>query len=189
MPKFDFKITYQSGVPAKLKKIVEKARKRWISIIVGDFHEFTYEGVHYDQLHLNVMYGIIDGASGTVAQGASNLYNPYDKIPVRGALKVDQADYLANINNPDFIYDAVLHEFGHVVGLDKFTWQYRSLIDASDSKFLKFTGHQGRLEYAKLLGVHTPRDVPLETEGGANTFGQHIREKEFDIELMTGFIE
>ena len=189
MPKFDFKITYQARVPTKLKKIVEDARKKWIDIIVGDFHEYTYEGVHYDQLHLNVMYGTLDGESGTIAQGASNLYNPYDQVPVRGSLTVDKADYLANINDPDFIYYAVLHEFGHVVGLDKFTWEYRSLIDASDAKFLKYIGPEGKREFARLLGVSSPRDVPLETEGGAATFGQHIREKEFDIELMTGFIE
>ena len=189
MPKFDFKISYQSTVPAKLKSIVERARKRWVEVIIGDFHEFTHEGVHYEQLHLNVMYGTLDGTSGTVAQGGANLYNPYDKIPVRGSLKVDKADYLANINKHDFIYDAVLHEFGHVLGLDKFTWGYRKFINSSDSKFLKYTGPNGRKEYAKLLGVSSPRDVPLETEGGLSTFGQHIREKEFDIELMTGFIE
>lgn len=187
MGRFNIVMKYSAEVTNVMRELTEAAKSRWEEVIISDFHDFEYDGKLYEGLEIAArVVPLKGGEGGKLAHGVGTVVNPYNLLPIIGYLEVDEADLSKLLNDTEYFYHVILHEIGHVIGLDLATWKWKNLIEEQDDrKFL--IGEAAQREYGALLNIPN-RAVPLETEGGADTVGQHIRELEFGSELMTGFI-
>ena len=101
-------------------------------------------------------------------------------------MSFDTAD-LAQMEAAGTLVDVIAHEMGHVLGVGSI-WRTKGLLRGAGTNNPLFSGPAAMAAYAELLGVPTPRLVPVENTGGAGTRESHWREAIFRQELMSGFI-
>ena len=77
MSDFRIKLIYQTDVPNDVKQLVEKARKRWLEIVIGGYEPFEEaNGTLWDQLIVDVSVGVIDHEDLKLAEGGLTKLNP-----------------------------------------------------------------------------------------------------------------
>lgn len=142
-----------------------------------------------------VSLGDIDGPNGVLGSAASCFHSRNSDRTLQpriGFLNLDQADLELMLTRGSLVR-VLMHEIGHVLGINKSIWVSKSLTNLN--KNLAFTenfpnptdyiGEHGDEAYRRLGGLRAK--LPIETGGGSGTVGSHFSEDEFNDELMTGF--
>ncbi len=173
------------GLTATQQAIVRDATSRWQQIIIGDLPNMVYNGRTVDDLLIDVRASSIDGVGGVLGEAAPDRFRSGSRLPYHGSMQFDSAD-LAQMERNGSLFDVVLHEIGHVLGIGSI-WQYRGLLSGANTSNPLFVGAQATLEYSALVG-HATNGVPVENSGGSGTRDSHWRESIFTSELMTGYI-
>jgi len=185
MAKFDIKLNYSSGFPSNLKTFVEKARLRWLEILIGDFDEFEDEdGYIYDKLNIDVSLVAIDGKpvrGNKYAEAGPIIVSPYNYLPLRSVLRIDKDDIGDLLKAPELLFDVILHEVGHAIGIDKFSWDIHKIYKVRNNENSVLTGSSCRKEYQAYANLSSPTDLPLFKLDGS----LHIDEATFPMELMS----
>jgi hypothetical protein len=98
------------------------------------------------------------------------------------------ADDIQTLVNQGRLFDVILHEMLHVVGIGTL-WTRFGLLQGAGTPDSKFTGPQGTGACVAIGGAGVCiGGIPLETGGGSGTADSHWRESTFQTELMTGFV-
>jgi hypothetical protein len=106
-------------------------------------------------------------------------------LPVFGTVRLDAAD-VANMEANGRLFDVVLHEMGHVLGVGTL-WNANGLLQGGGGSDPYFSGAHGIQEYQNMGGTHA-NPVPVENTGGSGTRDAHWRETLLTNELMTGWL-
>lgn len=104
-------------------------------------------------------------------------------LPTSGTATINTRFNQRFNNNPTFLKNVVVHEFGHVLGIGTL-WENagRNLINAANNTYT--ANSYAGVAYGELLGSPTPTAVPVEPQ----VFG-HWDEQRFNQELMTPIAE
>ena len=197
-PGFNLDVQFVGSVSAAQQAIVASAASRWESVVTGDLPEAStnlgagacgvghpsYNGT-VDDVVVFVEFVTIDGPGGTLGSAGPCWIRGGSMLPIFGAVRMDAAD-AASLEASGRLYDVVLHELGHVLGVGTL-WQATSLLQAGGSSDPYFSGAGAIAEYTASGGGH-PNPVPVENSGGSGTRDAHWRESLFQAELMTGWI-
>jgi len=182
MSDFRIKLIYQTDVPNDVKQLVEKARKRWLEIVIGGYEPFEEaNGTLWDQLIVDVSVGVIDHEDLKLAEGGLTKLNPVSLRPLRSKLKLDEFELPDLRKTPEFLYDVILHEFGHAIGIDKFLWDLHKIYELQLDGLPVLNGKHCRKEYQSFTGRAHPINLPLFSDDGA----LHIDEATFPTEIMS----
>lgn len=148
MSDFDIKLNYKTAIPTDVKQLVKKARLRWLEIVTGGFDVFEESnGTIWDRLILDVSVGRVDHEKPKLAIGGLTKLNPISNRPLRSKLVLDEFELPELRKSPDFLYDVILHEFGHAIGIDKFLWDRHKIFKVKPNGDPVLNGHFCRREY------------------------------------------
>jgi hypothetical protein len=179
-------VVRSSGLTASQRQIFEQAAARWERIITGDLPNAVYQGVAVDDLLIDAGGRSIDGPGGVLGQAGPDALRAGSRLPVHGAMQFDTAD-LAALEASGRLYDVVLHEMGHVLGVGTI-WQALGLLAGAGTANPRFLGSQATAAYNALFRT-AAASVPVEgTPSPAGSRDGHWRESVFGAELMTPFI-
>ncbi len=180
-----FAITVRvSGLTASQQAVFTQAADRWAQVIVGDLPNATYNGVAVDDVLIDASGVAIDGAGGVLGQAGPDRLRSGSLLPVHGVMQFDTAD-LAQLEATGQLFNVIVHEMGHVLGIGTI-WQQKGLLTGAGGTNPRFTGAQATAAYNQIFG--TTGAVPVENSGGSGTRDAHWRESVFGRELMTGFL-
>ena len=138
-----------------------------------------------DDLVIYIEVVAIDGPGGILGSAGPCVVRPSGALTVLGRIRLDQAD-VASMESSGTLYDVVLHEMGHVIGVGTL-WITHALLVGGGGSDPYFTGTKAGSEYLAAGGTH-PNPVPVENTGGPGTRDAHWREADMSSELMTGWI-
>lgn len=174
-----------------------QAAQRWQQVIPRGFsstailpageycgQKVENETTVYDML-IYVQIAPIDRSEYIVAQSQACMMDTTNMVRF-GVIKLDAYD-VGPLLEQGKLYNLVLHEMGHVLGLgslwDGFNMVKKVRSPQGGYEYLKQFANQGN----KLVG----RDGPalVEDEGGRGISRGHWKESVYGVELMTGFIE
>lgn len=162
MSDFKIKLIYKTHVPDDVKKLIEKAQNRWLEIVIGGYEPFEEEdGTYWDRLVIDVSIGAIDAGDLKLAVGGVTILNPNSLRPLRSKLVLDEFEFPDLRKNPDFLYDVILHEFGHAIGIDRFLWDLHKIYKVQPNGNPVLNGKFCRKEYQSFTGRTNPIDLPL----------------------------
>lgn len=183
---YSIRIAYSGD--ARYRTYFDQAVARWTQVIVGDLpdvRDSTYGLI--DDLLIEARVSTIDGPGGILGRAAPTARRAAEDswLPYRGFMEFDSAD-LAGMEADGTLASVILHEMGHVLGINSTDWPRHGLVSADRSTYI---GPAGVAAYRQLTGNVSLRSVPVETDGGAGTAFGHWDEQTFDRELMTGFAE
>jgi hypothetical protein len=182
---FDIQIV-SSGLTAAQREILKAAETRWESVIVGDLPNSSYNGIAVDDVRIDVFSRPIDGLGEGLAQAGPDWVRTGSLLPVHGILEIDSAD-LAAMQSNGTLYDVILHEIGHVLGIGTL-WSLKGLLTGAGGTNPRYIGARGTAEYNAIFGARG-NSVPVEDTGDAGTRDAHWRDSVLDNELMTGYAE
>lgn len=189
MTNFDIELRFKTSIKTEIRTMVMQARRRWLSIVKGGFHKFTTpSGKTYDKHVIDIHITPIDGIDSYIGLAKLLEWNHIDNIPVHTKLEIDTADieeYL--IKDPSLIYDSILHEMGHCIGIDRFFWDRHNIVSQNSDGEFELSGQHCREEYQKFAELSNPTNLPLEYTKYDK--GIHIDEALFPIEIMSPGIE
>lgn len=200
-------------VAPALRANLEEAIRRWEAAITGDLQSGTLpagddaffesgdcggfgvlaNGTAIDDILLLVNIDSIDGVGdddGNVLGQAGPCGIRTDTTPFIGILTLDEFDLLS-ISNEELVTDLIQHEIAHVLGFGTL-WNIfdRELVVGAAGDSLNNPRYVGEAALAAYQAVvDTATAIPVENEGGEGTVDGHWRERVFDAELMTGFVE
>jgi hypothetical protein len=175
-----------SGLTASQQLAFDRAAARWEQIIVGDLPNATYQGVAVDDLLIDASSVAIDGVNGILGQAGPDYIRGGSALPIHGTMQFDTAD-LAAMESNGTLYEVILHEMGHVLGVGTI-WRTLGLLSGAGTTNPQFTGARATAEYNALFGV-SATGVPVEgLPAPQGTRDGHRRESLFGNELMTGYI-
>jgi hypothetical protein len=181
---FDILLDYV-GDPA-LRPVFAAAEARWEAIITGDLPDVAdAEFGLIDDLVIFASVAAIDGAGGILGQAIWEARRDAAEggLPHRGFMRFDAED-LGMLVADGTLEAVILHEMGHVLGLEGTLWGLSGLVEDG----MRYTGAAALAEYRLLAGDPGLGFVPLEDEGGGGTAGMHWDEERFGNELMTGYL-
>jgi hypothetical protein len=182
-----FDITLRlTGLTASQQAIFRQAAARWQQIIIGDLPAATYQGVAVDDVLIDASAMAIDGAGGVLGEAGPDALRAGSHLPIHGTMEFDTAD-LVSLESSGQLYEVVLHEMGHVLGIGTI-WQQLGLLTGAGTTNPRFTGAQATAAYNALFGTNAT-SVPVEglpSEAGSRD--SHWRESVFGAELMTPYI-
>ncbi|MBE9160343.1 hypothetical protein IQ265_26500 [Nodosilinea sp. LEGE 06152] len=165
------------------KSIFHRVADRWSEIIIGDVPDENLEGYGYvDDILIDASAGFIDGVSNIRGLAGPIEFRSGSWLPYYGSMRFDTVD-IADLEDSS-LFDLVLHEMGHVLGIGTI-WENLGLLDTSSTSDPRFTGASATSEYNKIFGLNEA-SVPVEAKGGPATALSHWRETSFSNELMTG---
>ncbi|PSN11350.1 hypothetical protein C7293_24635 [filamentous cyanobacterium CCT1] len=165
------------------KSIFYKAADRWSEIIIGDVPDVFDRSFGYiDDIRIDASAGFIDGVSNIRGLAGPIGFRSGSWLPYYGSMRFDTAD-IADLEESS-LFDLILHEMGHVLGIGTI-WENLGLLDNSSTSDPRFTGASATSEYNKIFGLNEA-SVPVEAKGGSLTALGHWRETSFSNELMTG---
>ncbi|MCZ7630413.1 MAG: hypothetical protein M5U19_15865 [Microthrixaceae bacterium] len=124
----------------------------------------------------------IDGPGNVLGSAGGILIRPGHWQPYYGVMQFDTAD-LQMLDAKGWLYEVILHEMGHVLGLGT-SWMFQGRIADPFTK-PGYTGQAGIAAYRELGGSGR---VPVENQGSLGTALGHWRESFFADELMTGHL-
>ena len=163
------------------------AAARWERVITGDLPQARVAARDVDDLRIEVRLPDIDGAGGTLAQAAPTAMRSGTDLPYAGFIEVDEGD-LNRLQRDGQLFDVVLHELGHVLGIGT-VWVANNVITGRRTSNPRFTGPLATAAYQSMYGADaTAGGVPVETAGGSGTRDSHWRDSALGDELMTGFV-
>jgi hypothetical protein len=175
-----------TGLTASQQLVFDRAATRWEQIIVGDVPAATYRGNAVDDLLIDAQSVPIDGVNGVLGQAGPDSLRSGSALPIHGTMQFDTAD-LSSMEANGTLYDVILHEMGHVLGIGTI-WQTLGLLAGAGTASPQFTGARATAEYNALFGA-SAAGVPVEgTPAPAGTRDGHWRESIFGNELMSGYI-
>jgi hypothetical protein len=181
-----FQITLSmSGLTASQQSIFHQAAARWSQVITGDLPNATYRGIAVDDLLINASAISIDGVSGILGQAGPDAFRSGSDLPYHGIMQFDSAD-LASMEQSGLLFNVVLHEMGHVLGIGTI-WEDLGLLSGAGGSNPIFTGANATAAYNQIFGT-SARGVPVENSGGSGTRDSHWRESILTNELMTGWV-
>ena len=197
-PGFTLEIQFIGSPSASQQATVQSAAAKWNSVITGDLPNASvnlsagacgvghpaYSGT-VDDLVVFVEFVSLDGPGGTLGSAGPCWVRGGSLLPIFGSVRMDAAD-VANLESAGRLYDVVLHELGHVLGVGTL-WQGNGLLQGAGGSDPYFSGADAISEYLASGGAH-PNPVPVENTGGGGTRDAHWRESLFTTELMTGWI-
>lgn len=178
-----------SSLTASQQAVFQQAAYRWSQIIQGDVPDVDLSSMGYgivDDLVIEATAPSIDGVGGILGQAGPTSVRPGTFIPSSGIMQFDSAD-IADMEASGRLFDVILHEMGHVLGIGTI-WDDLGLVTDLGTSDPRYTGTEGVTQYNALLGTSLP-DIPVANTGGSGTFGSHWRESDLDTELMTGYAE
>ena len=210
-PGLRIELRYLFAVTPSQKQAFEAAAARWGQVITRGFPSQSFRPGDYvsslpltrelvDDLIIYVEVSAIDGVSNILAQAYSNGFRTGDAggLPAIGHIKLDIAD-LPSIETEGILNDVVLHEMGHVLGIDRYLWENKGLFVptvSSPFSFPKFTGANAVTAWQNNvpcliedLPFGLCESIPLEYEGDDPTGESHWWERIFTNELMTRWLD
>ncbi len=186
---FSIELEFDGGLNANQRSVFALAAARWAEVIIGDLPSATVGGRVIDDVLITAKGEVMDGPRGTLGSAGPTRIRLPSNLPITGEMTFDTAD-LADMEQDGSLIDVILHEMGHVLGVGTL-WTRNNLLSGSGTDDPEFIGASAMAEYATLLSEMAPRAVPVANTGtlGDGTREGHWREKTFDHELMTGFVE
>ena len=163
-----------------------QAAQRWSQIITSDLSDITdAQFGSIDDLLIDAKILAIDGVGKILGQAAADGWRPASDsgLAYKGFMQFDSAD-LAAMEADGTLFSVILHEMGHVLGINGWMFQQKGLVAGTD-----YIGANGVEAYRQVTGDLSLTAIPLETGGGQGTAGSHWSEAVFDTELMTGYAE
>ena len=141
-PSFDIDVVFVGSVPSSRRANFAAAAERWMEIIEGDVPNFDHTGTTtvgcygvgsqaaldtvVDDLRIYARAVSIDGAGGAVADAQICRTRPLSLLPTVALVRLDTAD-VNRLNNAAW-EDVILHEMGHVLGIDGSLWRRHGLL-------------------------------------------------------------
>lgn len=188
---FTIEVRFVGGLSAEQQQAFSAAADRWTRMIVGDLPSVVVDGETIDDVLILAQGLDIDGAGSILGQAGPTALRPAAAgsaamLPAKGTMAFDTAD-LASMQTAGTLVDVITHEMGHVLGIGSI-WRAKGLLRGASTNNPVFAGAAAMAQYAALLGIPEPRQVPVENTGGVGTRGSHWRESIFRKELMSGFI-
>ena len=203
-----FQVTVQSGPPdpgsdydidvnfidnslsSSQQAIFSQAAARWEQIITGDVPDVIVSGIGLvDDVVIEASGPFIDGPGNILGQAGPTAVRTGSFLPASGIMQFDSAD-LAALESAGQLFDVILHEMAHVLGLGTI-WNALGLLvnpaPTGGGGDPRFVGASATAEYQTIFGV-AESSVPAANTGGGGTLNAHWRESTFDNELMTGFL-
>ncbi|QDV29344.1 hypothetical protein Spb1_12300 [Planctopirus ephydatiae] len=183
---FNIEVVLLGGLTPSQQAIFAQASARWSQLITGDLADVDLGGGDIiDDLRISAEGVVIDGPGGILGQAGPTAIRAGSNLPYNGIMRFDSAD-LASLEASGQLFDVILHEMGHVLGIGT-VWDLQGLLQGAGTADPRFTGAQATAEYnARFANVET--GVPVENTGGPGTRDSHWRESIYDNELMTGFL-
>jgi len=169
---------------ASQQTIFQQAANLWAQVIVGDLPDASYNGIAVDDLLIDASASSIDGPGGILGSAGPDRYRLGSNLPYHGSMSFDSAD-LASLEAGGDLFNVVLHEMGHVIGIGTI-WSMKGLLFGGGTANPIFTGPQATAAYNAIFGT-SASGVPVENSGGSGTADSHWRESVFSNELMTGY--
>jgi hypothetical protein len=190
---FTIEVRFLGGLTPTQMDAFKGAADRWCKVIVGDLPSVMVDGEVIDDVLILAQGDDIDGDGGVLGQAGPTNLRPRNAgkaafLPAKGVMTFDAAD-LENMERNGTLNDVIAHEMGHVLGIGKFIWGKKRLIQDCGVIPINptFIGEAAMEEYGILVGGG-PMPVPLENKGGAGTACSHWLEVIFRHELMSGFV-
>ncbi|HJN07717.1 MAG TPA: dockerin type I domain-containing protein, partial [Pirellulaceae bacterium] len=203
-----FQVTVQSGPPdpgsdydidvnfidnslsSSQQAIFSQAAARWEQIITGDVPDVIVSGIGLvDDVVIEASGPFIDGPGNILGQAGPTAVRTGSFLPASGIMQFDSAD-LAALESAGQLFDVILHEMAHVLGLGTI-WNALGLLvnpaPTGGGGDPRFVGASATAEYQTIFGV-AESSVPAANTGGGGTLNSHWRESTFNNELMTGFL-
>ncbi|MBS9464261.1 hypothetical protein KIM67_17690 [Flagellimonas sp. 389] len=186
---FNIEVRFLGGLTESQQTIFDDAAKRWAEMITGDLQPVQLaNGDVIENVRIDAQGTNIDGTSGILGQAGPTQLRSGSFLPATGIMRFDTAD-LARLEAENSLEDVIIHEMGHVLGFGTlWSSQFLNLISGEGSEDPTFTGTNAIREYRTLIGDDSLDSVPVANTGGQGTRDGHWRERTFDNELMTGFI-
>lgn len=181
---FTIRVAYSGE--ARFQTYFDQAAQRWAQIIVGDLPDVSDRQFGtIDDLLIEASIQSIDGAGGILGQAGATAWRGASgaNLAYRGIMQFDGAD-LAAMEAQGTLFSVVLHEMGHILGINGATFRQKGLVSGAN-----YIGSNGVEAYRQLTGNLGLTSVPVETGGGSGTAGSHWSEAVFGAELMTGYAE
>ncbi|MEM8809027.1 MAG: proprotein convertase P-domain-containing protein [Cyanobacteria bacterium P01_G01_bin.38] len=183
---FTINVRFLGGLNAAQRSVFDAAAARWSEIIIGDLPSVAVGGDTIDDVLIEARGASIDGPNGILGQAGPTQLRSGSLLPITGTMEFDIGD-LARLEVNGGLFNVILHEMGHVLGIGTI-WQQKGLLVGRGSPSPTFTGMNAMREFAALIGSPSPTPVPVANTGGAGTRDGHWREAVFGTELMTGFL-
>jgi len=179
-------VRFQGPLTAAQRDAFTEAATRWSEVIeVHGRGPFLAEDT---EAHLVIDARAVDlgGVGGALGRAGPTVLLTETGLPVRGIMEFDRAD-LDRLEGEGALFNTVLHEMGHVLGIGTL-WPVHGLLRNANTINPRYVGLHAMQEYARLLGAPAPTRLPVENRGGPGTRDGHWRESVFQHELMTGFL-
>jgi hypothetical protein len=190
--KLEFLDEMPDDMERDIRNSFKNAANMWNGALSNDLGstplEEIVEGCRFDLpervngIIIGVRIRNIDGPGGTLGSAGPCAIQDVDGI-IRaraGIMTFDTSDVRALIEAGSFEAVAA-HEMGHVLGIGTL-WAANGLVN---NRF-RYMAENGISGYE---GMGGDGSVPVEDIGGDGTAGAHWRERVFNDELMTGFVE
>lgn len=180
---FRIDVSFGGGLTAAQQAVFSRAANRWAEVITGDLPNVTYNGRVIDDLLIAASGIFIDGPGNILGQAGPRQLRSGSNLPYYGIMQFDTAD-LAAMERDGTLYEVILHEMGHVIGIGTI-WARKGLLVGAGTANPRFLGANATREYRALFGV-LDTSVPVEgNNSGVGSRDSHWRESIFRNELMT----
>jgi hypothetical protein len=207
---FTIDVRFVSIPPADLRDAFIAGAQRWMEVIVGDlpdvflnepqgFNCFGSSGFPIpptvetvDDVIIYAKIGTIDGPNNIIAR-ASSCFIPGSeragsKLTAMGGMEFDIQDANTILADGRFT-PVVVHEMGHVLGLDGDRFGELGLAVGLTGTDPYFTGNTALAAWPSLGITYSGNIIPLHDADGAGSKNHHWRESVLVEELMTPFVE
>ncbi|GAX21589.1 hypothetical protein FisN_29Hh022 [Fistulifera solaris] len=202
-PDFDVTIIYRNVRNETIQMAFEEAATRWESVVTGDLPSQRIPLIRkgpftsdckigtlprvVDDVLVCVRVGAIDGRRVVLARASTGYRRRHNGITVFGSMLFDEAD-LDWLLGSGQLKGIVLHEMGHVFGLNRVVWDKMGLINNRDPSCHYKLNSAASRAWQNVTGCGPDVAVPIENEGGSGTACSHFDEQCLRTELMTGFV-
>jgi hypothetical protein len=209
---YNIDVRFVGSATASQQAIFTQAKERWEQVIIGNLpsvnllnraanslcngfinHPAINEIV--DDILIFIEVVPIDGVGQTLGAAGPCLVRGTSRLPVAGVMKLDEADVGAMEANGT-LYEVVLHELGHVLGIGTM-WEDLGLLTGRGGSSPFFSGARAMSGFV-LGGGTLINGVPVENcilangnprqNCGQGTRDSHWHESTFATELMTGYL-
>ena len=202
---YHIELRYINTPTRRQQQAFEAAWQKWRSIITGDIPSYPYNTANVcglgfgfnetiDDMIIYVKLAPIDGRGQILGSAGPCAANPANLLPFVGDMTFDTAD-LADLESAGQLDQVITHEMGHVLGIGiQPIWEGKGLLKFASTDSVSFDGAAAKAVWQSLGGAAGTR-VPVENcvgytpdQCGGGTRDSHWREKTFNNELMTGFL-